>query len=280
MPNLNVVTITFHTIDEDKDFDTVVHVFVKNRLDTTGGSDSNTDFISNRLASDRYLPGGDLADHASSPFLARGIGLASIDRFDTGSDHTFTTGAGLVLMPQPVALADIVLPAVDIHILPHGNDTWRFDYTLTLGFDDESSFSYSSSTGGGLPGIALDQDNRNYSGICSENPLVPVPAPGKPVTNSALKSVAIDFFTHDSDKDGDTQLNVEIVNRLNATSSTVIASGTNLLPGVQFVDKGSVHTIRWPSPDGTLTLGQVLLADMVLPGSSSPSSRTATTPDL
>src|SRR5262249_34079242 len=63
MPNLNNVTITFHTIDEDKDFDTVVHVFVKNRLDTTGGSDSNTDFISNLLASERYLPGGDLADH-------------------------------------------------------------------------------------------------------------------------------------------------------------------------------------------------------------------------
>src|SRR5262249_49783911 len=153
-----------------------------------------------------------------------------------GSDHTFSSPLDLALMPQPVTLADIVLPAVDIHILTHGNDTWRFDYTLTLSFDDESSFAYSSSTDGGLPGITLDHDNRNYSGICSENPLVPVPAPGKPVTNSMLKSVAIDFFTHDDNKDFDTKLNVEIVNRLNATSSTVIASGTNLLPGVEFVD--------------------------------------------
>src|SRR5215475_12540866 len=133
-PNLSGVSITFHTIDEDKDFNTVVHVFVKNRLDTTGGSDSNTDFISNLLASERYLPGGDLADHASSPFLARGVGLASTFGFDTGSDHTFSTPTSIFLMPQPVTLADIVLPAVDIHILPHGNDTWRFDYTLTLSF--------------------------------------------------------------------------------------------------------------------------------------------------
>ncbi len=265
MPTLNGVSITFHTIDEDKDFNTVVHVFVKNRLDTTGGSDSNANFISNLLASERYLPGGDLADHASSPFLARGIGLASTFGFDNGTDHTFSSPLDMILMPQPVTLDDIVLPAVDIHILTHGNDTWRFDFTLALSFDDGSSISYSSSTDGGLPGITLDQDNRNYSGICSENPLVPVPVPAKPLTKSALKSVAVDFFTHDDNRDFDTKLNIEIVNRLNATSSTVIASGTNLLPGVEFVDKGAVHTIRWPSSDGTLTLGEILLADMVLP---------------
>ena len=224
MPNLTSVNIMFKTIDEDKDFNTVVHVFVKNRLDTTNGSDSNTDFISNFLASERYLPGGDLADHASSPFLARGIGQAATIPFDNGSEHTLT----LSLMPQPVSLADIVLPAVDIHILTHGNDTWRFDYTVTFGFDDESSFSYSSRDDGGLPGITLDQDNRNYSGICAENPLLPVPAPGKPPSKSALRSVTLDFFTHDDNKDHDTRLDVEIVNRLNATSSTVIAAGANL----------------------------------------------------
>lgn len=260
-PSLTDVSITFHTIDEDKDFDTVVHVFVKNRLDTTGGSEGNPDFITNFLASERYLSGGDLADHASSPFLARGIGQAATMSFDNGSDHTLT----LSLMPQPVTLADIVLPAVDIHILTHGNDTWRFDYTVAFTFSDGSNFSYSSKDDGGLPGITLDQDNRNYSGICAENPLLPLPVAGKPVTKSALTSVKLEFFTHDDAKDNDTSLDVEIVNRLNATSSTVIASGTNLLPGVKFEDRGSVHTILWPSPDGTLTLGESMLADMVLP---------------
>jgi phospholipase C len=263
MPNLTEVSIEFDTLDDDKDFNTVVHVFVKNRLDTTSGSEGNPDFITNFLASQRYLAGGDLADHASSPYLAYGIGLASTFGFDNGSHKKFA----LTLMPQPVTLADIVLPAVDIHILTHGNDTWRFDYKVTFSFDDDgvSDFSYSSRDDGGLPGISLDQDNRNYSGICAENPLVPVPAPSKPLTKSALKSVTMDFFTHDDNKDGDTSLDVEIVNRLNAASSTVIASGTNLLPGVEFVDKGAVHTIRWPSADGKLTLSESLLADMVLP---------------
>jgi phospholipase C len=263
MPNLTEVSIEFDTLDDDKDFNTVVHVFVKNRLDTTSGSEGNPDFITNFLASQRYLAGGDLADHASSPYLAYGIGLASTFGFDNGSHKKFA----LTLMPQPVTLADIVLPAVDIHILTHGNDTWRFDYKVTFSFDDDgvSDFSYSSRDDGGLPGISLDQDNRNYSGICAENPLVPVPAPSKPLTKSAMKSVTMDFFTHDDNKDGDTRLDVEIVNRLNAASSTVIASGANLLPGVEFVDKGPVHTIRWPSADGKLTLSESLLADMVLP---------------
>jgi hypothetical protein len=176
MPNLTEVSIEFDTLDDDKDFNTVVHVFVKNRLDTTSGSEGNPDFITNFLASQRYLAGGDLADHASSPYLAYGIGLASTFGFDNGSHKKFA----LTLMPQPVTLADIVLPAVDIHILTHGNDTWRFDYKVTFSFDDDgvSDFSYSSRDDGGLPGISLDQDNRNYSGICAENPLVPVPVPG------------------------------------------------------------------------------------------------------
>lgn len=170
MPNLTEVSIEFDTLDDDKDFNTVVHVFVKNRLNTTSGPGSGADFITNFLASKRYLPGGDLADHASSPFLAYGIGLASTFGFDNGSHKKFA----LTLMPQPVTVADIVLPAVDIHILTHGNDTWRFDYKVTFSFDDGSGFSYSSRDDGGLPGISLDQDNRDYSGICAENPLVPV----------------------------------------------------------------------------------------------------------
>ena len=39
MPNLTGVSITFITHDDNKDFDTVLHVFVKNRLNTTEGSD-------------------------------------------------------------------------------------------------------------------------------------------------------------------------------------------------------------------------------------------------
>ena len=262
MPSLTGVNITFHTHNQEKDPDTVVHVFVKNRLDTTQGSDGNTDFISNLLASQRYLDSGDLGDHAGGPYLAYGIGLAADFGFDDPSDHSFD----LILMPDPVSLEDIVLPAVDVHILTHGNNRWIFDYTVTFSFDDDTAnFSYSSKDDGGLPGIILDQDNRDYSGICRENPRVALPVPGRPVTKSFLRKVTLDFFTHDGNKDHDTQLDVEIVNRLNATSSTGITVGTDLFPGEEFVDRGPVHTVSWPSDDGNLTLNEIDLADMVLP---------------
>lgn len=46
MPDLTGVCITFDTHNDNKNDDTVLHVFVKNRSNTTAGSDSNTDFIS------------------------------------------------------------------------------------------------------------------------------------------------------------------------------------------------------------------------------------------
>jgi hypothetical protein len=96
---------------------------------------------------------------------------------------------------------EIVLPVVNIHILTD-EDRWIFDYTVKFTFHDPSStaaaadpsFSYSSNVGG-ITGIILDQDNRNYSGICSENPLrtLPLPALPNPVTNSVLKRVMLEW---------------------------------------------------------------------------------------
>jgi hypothetical protein len=265
MLNLTGVSITFDTHNQGKDPDTVVHVFVKNRLNNTQGSDQNANFVSNLLDSQRYLDTGDLGDHSSSPYLAYGIGLAGNDGFDDPSTHAFP----LTLMPDPVSLDDIVLPVVDIHILTHGNNRWIFDYKVTFTFDDHTtnehaSFTFSSKDDAGLPGVILDQDNSNYSGICAENPLRPIPVPDRPVSKSFLRKVTLDIFTHDQNKDGDTQLDIEIVNRLNATSATGIAVGTDLFPGEEFVDP-SLHTVSWPSPDGTLTLNEIMLADMVLP---------------
>src|SRR5207248_11445254 len=50
MPVLTDVSITFDTRDDDKDTDTVVHVFVKNSQSTTATPEHNSTFISNRLA--------------------------------------------------------------------------------------------------------------------------------------------------------------------------------------------------------------------------------------
>ena len=253
---------TFHTYNQGKDPDTVVHVFVKNRPRTTAGSDQNTTFISNLLASQRYLEGGDLEDHASSPYLGYRAGIAANEAFEDPSDNTFF----LNLMPQQADLADIVLPAVDIHILPHGNNRWIFDYTLTFTFDDvdQSTFTYSSKDDGGLPGIILDQDNRDYSGICAENPLALPSAPDKPVTNAVLRNVTLEFITHDDNKNSSTRLDIEILNRLSADSFQQIAAKVDAFPGQGFDDDRSViKTISWPGDGGDLN--EVSLAAMVLP---------------
>jgi Phosphoesterase family/Ricin-type beta-trefoil lectin domain-like len=262
MPSLRDLSITFHTHNQGKDPDTVVHVFVKNRLNTTAGSDQNTTFISNLLASQRYLEGGDLEDHASSPYLGYRAGIAANEAFDDPSDNTFF----LNLMPQQADLADIVLPAVDIHILPHGNNRWIFDYTVTFTFDDadQSTFKYSSKDDGGLPGIILDQDNRDYSGICAENPLALPPVPDTPVTNATLRNVTLEFITHDDDKNPDTRLDIEVLNRLGADSFQQIAAKVDAFHGQHFDDdRGVIKTISWPGDGGGLN--GVSLADMVLP---------------
>jgi hypothetical protein len=194
MLSLTGVSITFDTHNQGKDPDTVVHVFVKNRLNNTQGSDQNTNFVSNLLDHQRYLDTGDLGDHSSSPYLAYGIGLAGNDGFDNPSTHIFP----LILMPDPVSVDDIVLPVVDIHILTHGNSRWIFDYKVTFTFDDHTtnehtSFTFSSKDDAGLPGVILDQDSNNYSGICAENPLRPVPVPDRPVSKSFLRQVTLDI---------------------------------------------------------------------------------------
>ncbi|MGI8329326.1 alkaline phosphatase family protein [Actinomadura scrupuli] len=260
MPNLTGVSITFNTQNDNKDHDTVLHVFVKNRLNTTEGSDGDTDFVANLLAHRRYLEDGDRSDHGASPYLAYGIGLAADDEFDDGSSHTFD----LTLMPDPVSVDDIVLPVVNVHVQPNGNDRWVFDYGVTFTFDDGTEFGFSSKESG-VPGIILDQDNRNHYGVCAENPLRPLPVRARPATNAVLKKVTLDFVTHDDNKDHDTRLDVRIVNRLNATSAQDIAVGLNLFPDQEFPDGGPVKSVSWPSDDGTLTLPEIPLADMVLP---------------
>jgi phospholipase C len=263
MPILTGVSITFDTHHDNKDFDTVLHVFVKNRLNTTHGTDHYTDFVTDLLAYQRYLDTGDLSDHSGGPYLAYGIGLAADQEFDDdpSSSHTID----LTLMPDPVSLDDIVLPAVSIHVQPNGDDRWIFDYTVNFSFDDGSGFSFSSRDDGGLHGVLIDHNNRNYAGLCAENPLRPLPVPDRPVTSAVLKKVSLDFFTHLDDRDDDTRLDIRIVNRLNAATRQDIAVGENLFPGQTIHDNDEIRTVTWSSQDGDLPLTEVGLADLVLP---------------
>ena len=261
MPLLTDVSITFDTHNDDKDPDTVVHVFVKNRQSTTATPEQDSSFISNRLAYGRYLPGGDLHGQGGNPYLASGIGLASSQYFDDPSSHTLS----LPLRPGPIGLEEIVLPAVNIHIQPKGDDRWIFTYTVKFTFDDGSSFAFSSDSL--VPGIILDQDNRDYSGICAENPLVPSPVPNKPTSTAMLHSVALDIATHgddDDDKDGDTRLDVFIGNRLNGSTLQRIVEAPDIFSGQHF-DAPSTKSITWTVDPTTPEIAPIAMADIALP---------------
>jgi phospholipase C len=273
-PYLKDVSITFNTHNDDKDASTVLHVFVKSRASTSQTPEGASDFISNWLALQRYQSMGDLGDGDRNPYLAYGLDLAKPDPpvplittigFDDPSSHTFS----LQLMSDTIAADEIDLPAVDIHILTDGNDRWIFDYSITFTFDDTSAFTYSSKADGAINGIILDQDNRNYSGICAENPFRVVEPLVKAPTSSVLKRVRIEFATNQDNKDADTRINVHIVNRLDATSYQDIAIGLDLLPGQEFPDDGAslearYKTFSWSADEGSLA-GTIHLADLVLP---------------
>jgi phospholipase C len=257
---LQNMAITFNTYNDNLDHDTVLHVFVKNRRaaklrgDSASTSLATTNYIEDKLAYDEKALAG-TSDF--NPFLGFAENLTGGQELQNNSTHTFN------IPPRaPIPLEEVGLPVVNIHILPNGNDRWMFDYTITFTFDDGRSFS-SSSNVNGVTGIILDQDNRDYAGICTENPFIPLPDAPKPSTDAVLKRLVLEFHTlnndDDDNKDFDTKVNVHIVNRLSATASQDIAVVSDILPGTEF-KADSVHSVDLP-----LASSNIRLADIVLP---------------
>jgi hypothetical protein len=129
---LRGAAITFFTHGENKEPGTVVHVFVTNRDATTATPDRHADFVAHRLDEERYEHGGDLIGENRTPYLAFGLGLGANQTFDDPSTVPFSLGLGAF----DLALDDIVLPAVAIHIQPDGSDRWIFDFELALFFTE------------------------------------------------------------------------------------------------------------------------------------------------
>jgi phospholipase C len=264
---LRGVTITFDTHDDNKNEETIVDVFVKNRLNNSLSPEEHSDFVSNWAALQRYQPAGDLDDGSNNPYLAYGVGLGKDDEFEDPSSRTFA----LTLARPDISVNEVVLPVVNIHIMTDrglvlGFDRWIFDFTVTLQFDT-GSFSFTSAVDG-VRGIILDQDNRTYSGIGIENPLrtLPIPVPTTAPTNALLKKVTLEFSTHDDNKDFDTVLSVHIVNRLSPISAQDIAIGLDLFKDEEFPDSGDQYrAFSWEAEEGQLASNSIRLADMVLP---------------
>ena len=127
MRTLTGVSITFNTHGDEKADSTIVHVFIKNRSNTSSTPESHPDFIANWLDEKRYEPDGDLLDLVGTPYLAFGIGLGAGQSFVAGSSLTFDLSLGAF----DINADEIVLPAVSVHIVTDGDDQWTFDYLVT-----------------------------------------------------------------------------------------------------------------------------------------------------
>ena len=260
MVTLQQILITFNTHGDNKNSDTVLHVFVKNRSNTSSTPEDATDYISNLLAYERYeTMGSNTGTWEKNPYLGFARNLAPGLSFDDPSGNGFK----IPLRGAPIPLEEIILPVVNIHILPNGDDTWMFDYFILFRFSDGSNLQYSSNNNG-MTGIILDQNNRNYSGICTENTMITIPTPPKPDTSAVLVAVTLAFATHDHGKKSDTVLNVHIVNRLSASASYDIAIGLNLWAGQEFPDP-STRWVFFPSAQLSLASNNIKLQDIVLP---------------
>jgi phospholipase C len=262
---LRKATIRFDTHNDEKDRSTAVHVFLKTRKNDSSNPNPNPTYLSNSTAFARYASTGTLDGAGPNPYLAQGVYLAVGDQFDDPSSHTYD----LDLFPDAISVNDVDLPEVDIHILADGEDRWTFDYTVTL-FFDEGSYSFTSKTNG-VNGILLDQTNRNYTGIGTENLLRTVTDPviAKPTMAATLTKVTLEFSTHDADKTSDTKVNVRCVNRLAGGQEQDIVIALDIFPGEAFPSSGGrddqYRSISWSQADGSLPTNVIRLSDMVLP---------------
>jgi len=254
-PVVAMITIDFHTLDDNLNDDSLLHVFVKNRASDSSSGGGATTFEAN-IESYRAH---DADWYGKNPYLGCAVNANNGNSFDDQSTNTVT----LQLRSKPIPLEELHLPEVHLHTLADSSDTWKFDYTLTITLDDGTVLLPFNSNVNGLAGIVLNQNNRNYYGICTE--VAAAPAPTKPATNEWLTGATIEFNTHDDNKNSDTTLNIHIVNRISATESQDISIATNVAPGETFADSTDDGGNPYKRIDLPLASQFIYLRDMVLP---------------
>jgi phospholipase C len=250
-PVVQSITIDFHTYDDDLNDDSLLHIFVMNRRSDSSDSAGPGTYVANLQEYQEH----DADWFGKNPYLGCAINASQGQTFEDHSTHR----VDIQLRSKPIPAEELLLPAVHIHILAESSDTWKLDYTLTITLDDGTVLPPFSSNINGLAGIVLNQDNRNYYGICSE--VRPIPSRTIPATDSILTGVTIEFHTHDDDKNSDTTLNIHIVNRQSATASQDISVATDVAKGQTFPDSGDTYK----RIDLPLVSNTIFLRDMVLP---------------
>ncbi len=118
---LTAAIASFHTNDDDKDSDTIVAITV-----------NGPGFV--------VAQAGGISGH-----------------FDDGSNN----GPFALTVVGPIAPAQVPHCTTTVHIDPNGHDTWKFNYTLDLVFDDFNPPLHVRKV---FNGIALDEGHRDFVG--------------------------------------------------------------------------------------------------------------------
>jgi phospholipase C len=128
-PILSRATIEFKTHNNDKSSSTAVNVHIVNRKSSSESQDIS---VVSDIATNQY--------------------------FDDPSDHIFE----LPIAANNIFLHELVLPVVYIHIIPFDDDeTWIFDYTITLYFGNTEPYAWNTS------GVNLDNGHPKHMGVYS-----------------------------------------------------------------------------------------------------------------
>ena len=108
-PAVQSITIDFHTYDDDLNSDSLLHVFVKNRASDSSDSAGSSTYVANMQ---------DYQDHdadwfSKNPYLGCAINASQGRGFGNNSTHR----VNIQLRSKPIPVEELLLPAVNIHIL-------------------------------------------------------------------------------------------------------------------------------------------------------------------
>ena len=247
------ITVDFKMHDDGGlDDETQLHLFIKNR--SSENSDSgDPGSLSQHI---QNYADGEQNWYEKNAYL----GCALCANVGGGFGEDDAKRVNISLRSKPIPLEELNLPEIIIFIIAKGDNTWKFEYTVTITLDDGTQLPTFSSNVNGITGIILDQDNSNYSGIGTElnNRQQPSPPPGQ-YKGPLLSRATIEFKTHNHDKSGSTAVNVHIVNRKSSTESQDISVVSDIATNQSF-DDPSDHIFELP-----IASNNIFLQDIVLP---------------
>ncbi len=159
-PVVAMITIDFHTLDDDLNDDTAAARLRQEPQPVTPPA---------AVVPPRSRPTSEsFRDHdadwfGKNPYLGCAVNANNGDLRRPVDAHRHAAAA----LQADSASRSSSCPRSTSTSSPTSSDTWKFDYTLTITLDDGTVLPPYNSNVDGLVGIVLNQDNRNYYGICT-----------------------------------------------------------------------------------------------------------------